>query len=435
MSRHLWTRRRFLKGLGLGAGVAGLGLGQIASLFPRRAAAGTAIANKLVCVFCDGGIRSIDFCDAYPSATKADDGYDVTGYNLTSECTDMGVGDWYLPPAASRLPTDKMALVRHVNMETASHALGPLIGLTGQTRGGSPGIPVAIANALGGGTFPGGVSFNRSVYSAPGYKAPISGDPAVINALLSPVSGLADSDLWRALNTHNNATEGNFKTTSRLHAWLENWELSEDIVRGEGRFEGLLDTTQDVEIDGVTQALYKHYEDNSTRGAATTDDHAHRFAGAELALSSGLADVATIWMTGFDTHQESQQALCEELCNMLALLMERLGTEDTIYLVMSDFDRTPAYNASEGSDHWFYGSVPVFGAGISGPAIYGANPARGNYPGVVELSDIDAESADTRGSIWANVLNAFGIDYTEVLPLAVPVCGLFGIDRSCPEEA
>ncbi|MCB1738021.1 MAG: DUF1501 domain-containing protein [Gammaproteobacteria bacterium] len=437
MSEHRWTRRRFLQdlGLGLGAGIAGLGLGQIAALVPRAARADdtTPLASKLVCIFCDGGIRSIDFCDAYPSATEAGDGFDVTGHDL-SGCTDMGMGDWYLPPAAANLPTDKLAIVRHVNMQTASHALGPMIGLTGQNRAGSPGIPVAVANALTGGTFPGGLSFNRNVFTTDGYKSPIAGEPDDINALLSPVSGLSNDKLWRALNTHNSRTQGDFKANSRIHGWLQNWPLSEDIVRGTGSYEGLLDTSQSVEIAGISQALYKHYEDTSTRGASTTDDHAQRFAGAELALNNGLADVATIWMTGFDTHQSSQESLCEELCNMLALLMDRVGTEDTLYIVMSDFDRTPAYNSSNGSDHWFYGSIPILGAGVT-TGVYGGNCNRGDYPGVINGNDVDAESADTRGSIWANVLTAFGIDYREVLPLAIPVCGLLGAETACTDGA
>ena len=112
MSQHKWTRRRFLQGLGLGAGIAGLGLGQLAALYPRAGRADdiTPIASKLVCIFCDGGIRSIDFCDAYPSATEADNGFDVTGHDLAT-CTDMGMDDWYLPPAAANLPTDKLAIV------------------------------------------------------------------------------------------------------------------------------------------------------------------------------------------------------------------------------------------------------------------------------------------------------------------------------------
>lgn len=97
------------------------------------------------------------------------------------------------------------------------------------------------------------------------------------------------------------------------------------------------------------------------------------------ALADGVARCATVagefvW----DTHNNNadQSPLFESLFADLDFILTSLDSttsadgrklsEDTVVVVLSEMGRTPAYNATQGRDHWPYTSALVIGPGITG---------------------------------------------------------------------
>ncbi len=85
-----------------------------------------------------------------------------------------------------------------------------------------------------------------------------------------------------------------------------------------------------------------------------------------LAMKSGVASAADLFMSGYDTHNNHDRdhaGLFTHLNNSIDYFWsyaEEQGIADRITLVIaSDFGRTPFYNANEGKDHWPIGSVIV----------------------------------------------------------------------------
>jgi uncharacterized protein (DUF1501 family) len=74
-------------------------------------------------------------------------------------------------------------------------------------------------------------------------------------------------------------------------------------------------------------------------------------------------------------------------------LAERGILDETLVLCLSEFGRTPRFNARAGRDHWGHVfSVAMAGGGIRGGMVYGASDRMGAYPkdGLVRPEDITA---------------------------------------------
>jgi hypothetical protein len=85
-----------------------------------------------------------------------------------------------------------------------------------------------------------------------------------------------------------------------------------------------------------------------------------------LAFKAGVSLAADVFERGFDTHQDHDALHAPILANVTDAIdfcwsyATELGLADRLMLVIgSDFGRTPAYNSSDGKDHWPIGSWMV----------------------------------------------------------------------------
>jgi hypothetical protein len=127
-------------------------------------------------------------------------------------------------------------------------------------------------------------------------------------------------------------------------------------------------------------------------------------------VEAGVSLVQVNWFRGpdepanapcWDSHASESQRLKTALCppadQALSALIEDLETrgllQETLVVVMSEFGRTPRFNAAGGRDHWGHVfSVALAGGGIQGGVVHGSSDAIGGYPheGKVSPQDLTA---------------------------------------------
>jgi len=106
---------------------------------------------------------------------------------------------------------------------------------------------------------------------------------------------------------------------------------------------------------------------------------------AMAGYKAGLTSSVNISQGGFDTHSQHDTNQLRSLGRLLEgvdLLKQeavRQGIEQKVIFVMiSDFGRTPGYNQNNGKDHWSVSSVMFMGPGINGGRVVGSSSARHN---------------------------------------------------------
>jgi len=100
---------------------------------------------------------------------------------------------------------------------------------------------------------------------------------------------------------------------------------------------------------------------------------------AMAGYKAGLTASVNISKGGFDTHSNNDRGQLSNLSQVLEgidLLDQEainLGIADRIvYIVGSEFGRTPAYNGNNGKDHWSVSSMMFIGAGINKTGVIGS---------------------------------------------------------------
>ncbi|MEX2287947.1 MAG: DUF1501 domain-containing protein [Planctomycetaceae bacterium] len=118
----------------------------------------------------------------------------------------------------------------------------------------------------------------------------------------------------------------------------------------------------------------------------------------------------------WDTHERNNGVLRDYNLPQLDLtysaLMQDLQDhgllDETLVMVMSDFGRTPKFNAKGGRDHWTYCySILFSGAGIKGGTVYGASDAQAAFV---------KECPVSTGDICATIYQLLGINPDLRLP-------------------
>lgn len=157
------------------------------------------------------------------------------------------------------------------------------------------------------------------------------------------------------------------------------------------------------------------------------------------ALSQGLCRVASVTgLDGWDTHTDNslQTPLFQSLFSTLDTIVDLLDTtpgpggrmlsDDTLIVVTSEMARTPAYNATNGRDHWPYTTMMVIGQGITGGRVVGAYDDGFNGVGIrPEDGSLDPSALGIAPEdLGATLLQLGDIDPAEVLPFARPLTGL-----------
>ncbi len=164
-------------------------------------------------------------------------------------------------------------------------------------------------------------------------------------------------------------------------------------------------------LAGGGVALASTYQTAVTRAKALVDADVIDFPVVESlrdqgmnaikAMSDNVARCATI-SAGFnwDTHADNslQSENYESLFTDLGAILEQLRTtttaegkrlsDETTVVVLSEMGRTPAYNATQGRDHWPYTSALIIGSGITG------NRTIGGYTDLYRGIGVDPKSGD-----------------------------------------
>jgi hypothetical protein len=162
--------------------------------------------------------------------------------------------------------------------------------------------------------------------------------------------------------------------------------------------------------------------DISRESDATRDRYGRSQFGQSVLLSrrlveAGVSFVQVNWFRGadeppdnpcWDSHTDEtnrlKNVLVPPLDRALSALVSDLDQrgmlEDTLVACLSEFGRTPRFNARAGRDHWGHVfSVALAGGGIKGGVVHGASDGQGAYPteGAVAPCDITATIFDRLG--------------------------------------
>jgi uncharacterized protein (DUF1501 family) len=112
----------------------------------------------------------------------------------------------------------------------------------------------------------------------------------------------------------------------------------------------------------------------------------------------------------WDTHGNHYPQLRERLAPhadramaaLLAELAQRGLLDDTLFITMGAFGRTPRINREAGRDHWPHvQTIVMAGAGIAPGSVYGASDREGAYPADRPISPAD---------LVATILHALGVN-------------------------
>jgi uncharacterized protein (DUF1501 family) len=140
---------------------------------------------------------------------------------------------------------------------------------------------------------------------------------------------------------------------------------------------------------------------------------------ARRLVEAGVSLVQVNWFRGadeppdtpcWDSHVRETERLRTVLLppfdqaysSLLTDLIDRGRLDDTLVVVMSEFGRTPRFNAVGGRDHWGHVfSVAFAGGGIRGGQAYGRSDPRGAYP---------AEGRVGPPDLLATILHCLGYD-------------------------
>lgn len=403
------SRRDFLRVGGLG--VAGLSL---ASVLKAEAAGKRkgARASSVVLVFLGGGLSHHDSFDLKPEAPE-----EIRGkYKpISTVVPGLQIGE-RLPMMAKAM--DKIALVRsgsHTNdhHETATNWV--LSGRFGTPFGDYPAIGAVAAHEYGfAGTLPPYVAVPRnpsftwelgkSAFLGGRYESFKAGDPNAANYKVEDVSPPASltkkqverrETLLKAVDGLAKTVQGNdqIATYDEFHQRAAAMLLSPEAKRA-------------FDIGAEPEKLRERY------GRTT--------AGQSLLLARRLVESGVRFVTvnyaGWDHHGKIFEGLDKKLPEFdrgISALIEdttaRGTTEDTLFVVMGEFGRTPKINKDAGRDHWGQAaSMLWWGAGVKPGLVLGKTDKHGAYatqrpvsPADVAFTILDSLGLDPRKQLVA----------------------------------
>src|SRR5262249_25864940 len=137
-----------------------------------------------------------------------------------------------------------------------------------------------------------------------------------------------------------------------------------------------------------------------------------------------------VTLGGFDTHTNNHPQHKPLVSNLdvafsalVRDLRERKTLDQTLVIVASEFGRTPKINPASGRDHWPTGfSVALAGGGIKGGTVIGSTDPEGK--------EKNPSDPVTVGDLYATVLTAVGIDFTELNQTKIGRTVPFAEDKS-----
>ncbi len=311
---------------------------------------------------------------------------------------------------------DRSLLLHGMNVRSVNHDTCAAVAMTGFTADDQPDWGTLVANEA------------RDVYTIPHvvFSGPTFTGPHGV--IVSRAAGLMDEVMKGDLLGRHQAPLSTVDPTSRfLAARAASFQQDHpgarhavDWVEASARSSELIARSQEIDL-GYRPGLI---------GAGRS---------AVKALADGLCGVASIGSDFiWDTHTTNLQQrylfndLFGDLQTLVALLDSTPGpsgaplADDTVLVVMSEMGRTPAFNLSDGRDHWPFTSMLLLGNGLKS-----GREAGGYSDGYIGVG-IDPATGETDPSrpgvsgldVGATLLQLAGVDPSGPLPSATPLPGL-----------
>ena len=155
-----------------------------------------------------------------------------------------------------------------------------------------------------------------------------------------------------------------------------------------------------------------------------------RFAMA--GYKAGLTASVNISISGFDTHGNHDASSIPRLARLLKgvdLLKQEAQNQgiadNVVFVIGSEFGRTPGYNGGNGKDHWSVSSMMFMGKGITGGRVIGSSTHRHSAEkvNVTTLEKDDTGIEITYGHINKAMRKLAGIDTEELITQYYPLSG------------
>ena len=311
------------------------------------------------------------------------------------------VGDLRLPKY-----TDRMCLVRGINMETLAHEAGSLRFRTGRmpegvvpTRDSSD---VVLASLLGANELVPNISLGVTSVNKhnPSYASPLRA---------THTSGVAEAMLRS--NTLPAAVEAEIQALLNQHQGCDHAQQSEYLTRAHdtrSTVNAMLASSLAEKVDFKAQtdeviALRDHYgfSTSNLRSAAALS------ALAEVALTQQVSRCVSIRVpapsrssNNFDTHSTLEQGPDQMLAhNAVARLMDRLEVQEypdgsgdswldrTTIMCYSEFSRSPLLEPDgDGRGHWLTNACLLAGGGFKMNQVIGASSDVGMAPRAIDIN-------------------------------------------------
>jgi len=153
-----------------------------------------------------------------------------------------------------------------------------------------------------------------------------------------------------------------------------------------------------------------------------------RFAMA--GFKAGLTTSVNIQTGGYDTHGNHDSSHVPRLAtllkgiNLLKLEAQNQGISDrVVFVIGSEFGRTPGYNGGNGKDHWSVSSMMFMGEGIKGGRVLGSSTHRHEAQAVdaSTLSQSDNGIKITYAHINKALRKLSGIENNELITQYYPL--------------
>jgi hypothetical protein len=384
--------------------------------------------KSVILIFNAGAPSHIDLWDPKPDATDTVRGEFKT---ISTNVPGIRVSE-VIPQLAMRM--DKLAIVRSVHHEHASHnsgmywsivgkpyridntlinpsrtdvpCFGTLVGWLARRDGYSGAVPPYVITPA--------PHCDSTVYITPGQFGSCLGskyDPFVLNAdpnareFRVPNLGLVDGVTSERLQERRGLLE-QFKRQRSVIAS----ELAADY-----------DVNQDAALSLMTSGEVGRAFDLSREPSAIRDRYGRHSWGQSHLLARRLVEAGARFVTTvngpsitWDTHKDNFSAMKKRLVPpmetafvaLLDDLQERGLLDTTLVVWMGDFGRTPVVNKDAGRDHWpqCY-SMVLAGGGIRGGQVVGESDSKGAYPKSRPVAPAD---------VHATVFKALGYDSKSI---------------------
>jgi Protein of unknown function (DUF1501) len=393
---HGIARRRFLGTLAAGTGAVVGGLG----IFGERCVmAGLKSEQKrIVVINMHGGLSQLESWDPKP-------GTDTGGPFLSIPTSVPGVHvSELLPQTAQQM--HNLCLVRGVNTSENDHGKGRYLMLTGRRStpaGDFPEIGAVAAKSLGlpGSALPGhilitpggsGSRGNEAAYLGPQYASVRLGNGNPPPNISRPDNVSAETDTARQeIRRRISERFLNRRRTAITEAFTYSFEQAEKLMAQKDVFDVSKEPPADVARYG-------------------SHDFGRHCLLARRLLENGIPFVQ-LSHSNYDTHNENFDFHIEQMgefdapfANLVRDITDRGMLDSTLFVVLSEFGRTPRVNHYYGRDHWSKAwSVCAAGGRLPRGAAYGATNDNGT-----EVTDGQVE----HGGLFHTWLQAIGVDST-----------------------